>query len=68
MFLAELYEKHLVDHTLFLIDCPLWFQVLSYDHSLRLDHVIHRNRNSVERAFKESERRIDGFSDHARYI
>jgi len=67
MFLAELYEKHLVDHTLYLVDCAPWFQVLSYYHSLRFDHI-HRNWNSTERPFKEPERRIDGFADHARYI
>lgn len=65
-FLQELVEKHDVDESLFLVDGAPWLQAALAQLGLRFQHVIHGNRNAVERLFKELKRRTEAFATHFR--
>jgi len=67
MFLAELREKHQVDHAPFLVDGTPWLQAACHRHGLRFQHVTYGNRNSVERAFHEVKLRTSQFSNTVIY-
>ena len=63
-FMLELIEKHDLDESLFLVDgLPSLHDACRY-HSLRFRYVKHRNRNSVERVFREVKRRTQAFSNN----
>lgn len=62
IFLAELREKHLVDDALILVDGAPWLKAACHHHNPRFYHVIHGNRNGVERVFKELKRRTESSS------
>lgn len=66
-FLAELREKHRVETAKFLVDGAPWLQTALFEAGLRFHHVTHRNRNAVERLFKELKRRTDQFATHFRH-
>ena len=62
MFLSELREKHQVGGAVFLVDGAPWLQA-AHRHGLRFKHIIHGNRNAVERVFQELKRRTNKFSN-----
>ena len=66
-FLTELREKHRVSDAMFLVDGAPWLQAALFELNLRFQHETHRNRNSVERVFKEVERRTEQFANHFRH-
>jgi len=62
-FLAELREKHDVDDAVFLIDGAASLNDACSRHGLTYRVERHGERNSVERVFREVERRTDCFSN-----
>jgi len=61
-FLRELAQKHNIADSLFLVDGAPWLHAALFELSLRFQHVIHGNRNAVERLFKELKRRTAQFA------
>jgi hypothetical protein len=57
MSLTELRKKHLVDGVAFLVDSAPWLQAVLHRYDLDYRHEKYGNRNSVERVFRESNRR-----------
>lgn len=65
MFFSELREKYPVNDAVFLVDRAPWLQAALH-HRLRFQHETQRNRNAVERFFKELKRRTNQFYNHFR--
>jgi putative transposase len=62
-FFAELREKHDVETAVFLVDGAAPLKDACQRHGLDLRYEKHRNRNSVERVFREVKRRTTSFSN-----
>jgi len=60
-FLVELREKHDVDDAIFLVDGAIPLHRVYEKHGLDFRYERHRNRNSVERVFREVKRRTTRF-------
>jgi transposase-like protein len=56
-FLTELDEKHDVDDAVFLVDGSKSLQPACHRHGFDFRYETHRNRNAVERVFREVKRR-----------
>ncbi|WP_407652241.1 hypothetical protein [Halomicrococcus gelatinilyticus] len=50
-----------------LVDGRPWLQAAFFEENLRFQYVTYGNRNRVERAFKEVERRTNQFANHFRH-
>ena len=63
VFFAELREKHDIDDAVFLIDSSHLLKDACRRHSLNFGYERHRNRNSVERVFRDINRRTTSFAN-----
>jgi len=63
LFLRELREKQQVEQATFLVDGAQYLQTALARLGLRFQYVRHGNRNSIERVFREVERRTSSFAN-----
>ncbi len=61
MVLAEFGKNHLVDDVVVLVKSAPWLQAALHRHGLDYRYETHGNRNTVERIFRESQRRTNQF-------